>query len=195
MTSLPQDILAGRIDLLEIRRMPPDEFGPLKAEILKLVQQEKPEVSENYGGVQQWTLFSPVPDMSVPMKKAMATVGKIQFHHADKYPLTAKLLAENPELMTCRIIGVQPGGGVPAHKDANVAGGIVISRFHLPIQTADGIDMELGGKLVKMEEGVVYLFNFGLEHRSLNRSQTTRLHMIWDLPLIPEVCERLTKHS
>jgi hypothetical protein len=187
--SLPGDVRNGKIALLPLGR--PSEFNALKADILKLVSQEKPEISENYGGVMQWTLFSPNPDMAVPMKKALQTPGKIMFHHADKYPVVAAFLSKHPELMTCRIIGVGPGGGVPKHKDANMAGGIVTCRFHLPIQTAEGIDMELDGKLVEMKEGMAYLFNFGLEHRSFNRSQTTRLHLIWDLPLIPEVCRRL----
>lgn len=189
--NLPEAVLSGTVKLMVARALPIDEFAQLKAEVLGLIACEAPEHSENYGGVDQYTLFSTVDRMDVPTKVALLTPGQMKFHHADKYPRLATFIGRYPELMTCRIIGLKPGGGVPKHKDGNQVGSYVIGRFHLPILTNDAVEMSIGDELFPLKEGVSYLLNFGLEHWSLNKGATFRYHLIWDLPLLPHVCEQI----
>lgn len=107
------------------------------------------------------------------------------FFDAATYPLLDQLIAEWPHLVNFRINVLEPGAGLPAHEEHiafRTRSGKVGARlrFHLPVSTNDGCELNLDGEVFHLQTGVVHLVNHGCVHAARNKGTSARAHLVWD---------------
>lgn len=74
---------------------------------------------------------------------------------------------------------IAPGGRIFPHADTPTHTEYY-SRFHLVLQSAEGVRFRAGDETAYWETGSVFWFNNKLEHEVVNESQTDRIHLIVD---------------
>ena len=74
---------------------------------------------------------------------------------------------------------IAPGGRIFPHEDTPEHCRYY-SRFHVVLQSADGVKFRAGDEWGNWETGAVFWFNNALEHEVINDSPTDRIHMVID---------------
>jgi len=74
---------------------------------------------------------------------------------------------------------IAPGGSIFPHEDSpeHVS---YYSRFHVVLQSAEGVKFRAGDETPYWETGSVFWFNNALEHEVVNDSPIDRIHMVID---------------
>lgn len=112
-------------------------------------------------------------------------------HESIDYPAYAQLTEARPLVMSifAGVLGerlgrvminrIAPGGRIFPHADtpAHVE---YYSRFHLVLQSAEGVRFRAGNEVTTWETGSVFWFNNALEHEVVNESDTDRIHLVLD---------------
>lgn len=112
-------------------------------------------------------------------------------HESIDYPAYAVLPEARPLVMNVfaavagerlgrvMINKIAPGGVIFPHADTpeHVA---YYSRFHVVLQSAEGVKFRCGDEWAYWETGAVFWFNNALEHEVINESRQDRIHMIVD---------------
>jgi Aspartyl/Asparaginyl beta-hydroxylase len=74
---------------------------------------------------------------------------------------------------------IAPGGRIFPHADTPEHANYY-SRFHLVLQSAEGVRFRAGDEVTRWETGAVFWFNNKLEHEVVNESDTDRIHLVMD---------------
>jgi hypothetical protein len=74
---------------------------------------------------------------------------------------------------------IAPGGRIYPHPDTE-AHVEYYKRFHLVLQSAEGVRFRCGDEWTYWEPGAVFWFNNALEHEVINESSVDRIHMVID---------------
>lgn len=74
---------------------------------------------------------------------------------------------------------IKPGGSIFPHADTPEHANYY-SRFHLVLQSGEGVKFRCGDEWTNWEAGAVFWFNNKLEHEVINDSPIDRIHMIVD---------------
>jgi hypothetical protein len=74
---------------------------------------------------------------------------------------------------------IAPGGVIYPHADTPEHANYY-SRYHVVLQSAEGVKFRAGGEWATWETGSVFWFNNKLEHEVINESATDRIHMVID---------------
>lgn len=77
---------------------------------------------------------------------------------------------------------LSPGSTIPLHSDG-LASNAYYHRFHLVLQTNDGVTTLIDNELYKMGVGEVWWFDHTKEHTITNNGDTDRIHLIVDIRL------------
>ena len=89
-----------------------------------------------------------------------------------------------PGVKIATLLGIQPGGTIPLHKDNpgvenNVDG--PLTRYHLILSTNDWCWNFHAGTWQQLEVGYMYTMDPTREHASINWGPNTRWHLILDI--------------
>lgn len=112
-------------------------------------------------------------------------------HESIDYPPYAHLTEARPLVMNIfaavagerlgrvMINRIAPGGRIFPHADtpAHVD---YYSRFHLVLQSSEGVRFRAGDEVAYWETGAVFWFNNRLEHEVVNESPIDRIHLVLD---------------
>lgn len=74
---------------------------------------------------------------------------------------------------------IAPGGHIFPHADT-AEHADYYRRFHVVLQSEEGVEFRCGNEKTYWETGAVFWFNNKLEHEIWNHSKTDRIHMILD---------------
>lgn len=74
---------------------------------------------------------------------------------------------------------IAPGGRIFPHADTP-AHAEYYSRFHVVLQSAEGVKFRAGDEMTYWETGSAFWFNNKLEHEIVNESSVDRIHLIMD---------------
>lgn len=102
----------------------------------------------------------------------------------DARPLVMQLMTRvaGERLGRVMINKINPGGRIFPHADTPVHAEYW-DRFHIVIQSAEGVDFRCGDERVYMAEGECYWFQNLIEHEVVNASDIDRIHMVVDVRL------------
>jgi hypothetical protein len=194
---------AGALKCSELFTVNTDFFSTLHDELRTLAARNAPSEVQEKDHVTNWTkpigraiqfsLLNESGDFSDTSRDHQLTTQGKRFHHAAEYPTIAAFIAMFPHAVNMRLNGMAPGGGLSPHEE-NVAWQKGIrwyfrARFHLPIVTNPDAFVFLDGDLLHLEQGKVYYFNNGCVHSAVNRGETDRFHLVWDMLLTEETID------
>ena len=74
---------------------------------------------------------------------------------------------------------IAPGGAIYPHPDAPEHCAYY-SRFHVVLQSAEGVRFRAGSEWANWPTGAVFWFNNALEHEVINDSPVDRIHLVMD---------------
>ena len=96
-------------------------------------------------------------------------------------PLVMSLFAavHGERLGRVMINKIKPGGVIYPHADTPLHADYY-SRFHVVMQSGEGVKFRCGNEWASWETGAVFWFNNKLEHEVINESTVDRIHMIID---------------
>ncbi len=110
--------------------------------------------------------------------------GKWFFDEAN-YPAIGQLISCWPHLINFRINVLPSQAVLTAHEEhipfRTINGSIGARlRFHLPIDTNQGAELNLDSYVYHWSPGTIYLFNQGCAHTAKNNGDSPRIHLVWD---------------
>ena len=143
----------------------------------------------NYTGEFQGTYADTAPcDWRSPKGK--------RFHHADSYPVIARLLSSRPHLVNARLNVIWPGSGLNVHEE-----NVILRmpdghprlkiRFHLPLKTNPKAWLGVVSWWYQLGRGIVYYVHNGQPHLAMNDGSEPRIHIVWDEILSSETADLL----
>ncbi|MGJ8671620.1 aspartyl/asparaginyl beta-hydroxylase domain-containing protein [Rubritalea sp.] len=101
-----------------------------------------------------------------------------------------KVLGEFPfELHAVRLMSLSPGSLIKEHRDHDLSLDEGAVRLHIPIRTSEEVEFLLNRERVVMREGECWYLRLSDPHSVYNPSTVTRVHMVIDAPVTPEVRE------
>jgi hypothetical protein len=74
---------------------------------------------------------------------------------------------------------IAPGGRIYPHPDTEEHAGYY-SRFHVVLQSAEGVKFRAGDEVTYWETGSVFWFDNKVEHEVINDSPIDRIHLVMD---------------
>ncbi|MCA9670267.1 MAG: aspartyl/asparaginyl beta-hydroxylase domain-containing protein [Myxococcales bacterium] len=96
--------------------------------------------------------------------------------------LTEALGALPAPLLCARLLYLEPGGTVGAHRDP-IGPPVGVVRLHIPIVTHDEVRFFLGGERLRWSPGELWYGDFAFAHWLENPSPITRVHLVLDSTL------------
>jgi hypothetical protein len=129
-------------------------------------------------------------ERKVALYKANQLSGHDQ-HESRDYPAYAKLpeardlvmnifaAVRGERLGRVMVNRIAPGGAIYPHPDTPEHCAYY-SRFHLVLQSAEGVKFRAGDEWASWETGAVFWFNNALEHEVINESPVDRIHLVMD---------------
>lgn len=90
-------------------------------------------------------------------------------------PLIDMLGSEVGRVLINRLMS---GAKVLPHSDGQ---DLYYSRYHVVLQTNDGVEFRCGQEYASMKQGEVWWFDNSAEHEVINRGETPRIHLIADI--------------
>ena len=192
----------GGIRCLRLLHLDPDFFADLQADVSRLCAAQHPSNVNDPNHITNWTQ----PSGQVLQYSLLNATGRYddfstdhnlscfgkRFRDADLYPVLGRLIDVLPHTVNVRINVLGPSAELSPHEEHSVVrtqlGTVSIRpRFHLPIFTNSGAEIILDDHVYHLEEGSIYFFNHGCFHSAHNRSEQTRVHLVWDQLLTLEV--------
>lgn len=79
-----------------------------------------------------------------------------------------------------RLMKLDPGAVIKEHTDEEMSYEEGEVRFHIPVQTNEGLAFYVEDERVIMEEGSCWYLNLSLKHRVTNAGTTPRIHLVID---------------
>lgn len=185
----------GGIRCLQLMQIEPQQFAQLQAEVAELQrirpsshvsrQQHVTHWTGASGDVRQYSLLNRSGDtQDFSSDHDLSCRGK-WFFDGQYFPVLDRFIAAFPHLINFRINQLHSGAGLPAHEEhvpfrtLQKAVGARL-RFHLPISTNDGAELNLDGQVYRLQPGFVYLINQGCVHAACNHGPAARSHLVWD---------------
>jgi hypothetical protein len=118
------------------------------------------------------------------------------FFDAVQWPTLGRLIVAWPHLVNMRVNVLGPGARLAAHQehvpfrtiDGHVGARL---RFHLPLETNDGAELNLDGDVHRLQPAVIHLVNHGCVHAAANHGPRERVHLVWDALLTEAVAALL----
>jgi len=123
-----------------------------------------------------------------------STAGK-RFHADSSYPTLARFVSAFPDTVNFRIAVLGPRSSLPPHEEHTLirtrTGGVGARlRFHLPIVTNAGAELNLDGDVYHLAAGICAFVNHGCVHAASNaHDREARIHLVWDMLLTRESFE------
>lgn len=110
-------------------------------------------------------------------------------------PLSQKVLGElgvqDPELLVFYYL--EPGASIHPHRDLTGAGLNNRIRFHVPIITNEHVKFMVGGRRVVMKPGDLWCLDTSYLHAVENAGPESRVHMVIECDITPELRARLPR--
>ena len=118
------------------------------------------------------------------------------FFDAARWPTLGRLIADWPHLVNMRVNVLGQGARLAAHQEyvpfRTIEGNVGARlRFHLPLETNDGAELNLDGDVHRLQPAVIYLVNHGCIHTAANHGPRERVHLVWDALLTDAVAALL----
>ncbi|MCO4770405.1 MAG: aspartyl/asparaginyl beta-hydroxylase domain-containing protein [Deltaproteobacteria bacterium] len=110
---------------------------------------------------------------------------------ADCPTLQAVFDAFPGKLLDASIASLAPGGSVGEHRDISGGTPMGVGRFHVPIVSDPGVEFYVSGKKLYLAPGETWNLDTSYPHWLQNLSDITRVHLIVDVELTPQVKEML----
>ena len=178
-----------------------DFFTAIQDEVAQLCTSQQPSNVNNADHVTHWTR----PSGQVMQYSLLNASGRFddfstdhnlsvfgkRFFAADRYPALGRLVNAFPHAVNFRINVMGPMARLSPHEEHSVvrlqSGAIGLRpRFHLPIFTHPGAELNLDEEVYFLEPGSVYFINHGCFHMARNKHAEPRTHLVWDLLLTQE---------
>lgn len=139
-----------------------------------------------FGDAVQFSLFNTSGDFKDTSTDHILSVEGKSFHYPEEYPTINQFILAFPGLRNMRLNGMGEKSGLSPHEEHIVykdtyGNRIIRARFHLPITTNENVEMLIGDKLYRYEEGIVYFFNNGAVHSANNKGAEYRFHLVFDI--------------
>ena len=83
-------------------------------------------------------------------------------------------------LKAARLLSLEPGAVINAHRDYWLAWEDGEVRIHVPILTSPDVEFVLDGRRVELRAGETWYLNLNLTHSVANKSPVTRIHLVID---------------
>jgi len=83
-------------------------------------------------------------------------------------------------LRVARLMRLTPGSIIKEHCDPDLSFEDGMVRFHIPVNTNDGVQFYLNNTRVVLEAGSLWYLRLSDPHRVLNRGSTDRVHLVID---------------
>jgi hypothetical protein len=83
-------------------------------------------------------------------------------------------------LMAVRLLKLNAGALIKAHRDADLCYEKGEIRLHIPIITHPDVEFYLENESMQMKEGECWYLNFNLMHQIHNKSAVNRIHLVID---------------
>ncbi len=80
-----------------------------------------------------------------------------------------------------RLLSLEPGGKITAHRNPSLTLGAPMLRLHVPIVTNPDVHVVFEGEPIFMGEGELWYGDFARPHWVENRGSTTRVHLVLDV--------------
>lgn len=173
----------------------------MRGEVLRFVEVHRPSDVQGTQHVTNWTKpFGSVFQFSLLNRSGnvddtssdhdLSTEGK-RFHFGDEHPALGAFIATFRHAINMRLNAMGTKGGLSPHEEhplryRTVRDCWLTARFHLPVVTNPDVEVLLDGELFRLEEGSVFFFNNGCIHSAVNRGETVRYHLVWDMLLTRE---------
>lgn len=184
----------GGIRCLGLFRMEPVVFDAVRADVSRLRRERKAsrvgpghitDWVEPEGEVLQYSLLNASGRTDDFMgDHDLSSRGK-WFFDAAAYPALGRWIDAWPDLINCRVNVLGPGAALGAHEEhlpfRTIGGGVGARlRFHLPIETGGGAELNLDGRVYHLPSGQVTLVNQGCIHAARNGDEHDRVHLVAD---------------
>ena len=88
-----------------------------------------------------------------------------------------------------RLLFLGPGTKVGEHTDSTHHWQSGLLRLHIPIITHEDVIFMIGGERARWKEGNLYYGDFSQPHSLDNRSPLTRVHLVFDVAISPELLD------
>ena len=96
-------------------------------------------------------------------------------------PQTCLLLEElKCEILSVRLLNLQAGSIIKAHRDIELAFEQGEARIHIPIFTNPDVEFYVDEDRVVMNEGDCWYINANIKHRVTNKGKADRIHLVID---------------
>lgn len=162
-------------------------FAALQTECLALTAEATRVALDDKAHVQNWiNHYGVTVQTRVDKMVAKQTLDTALFPHLHRFTRAF------PNAIEMRINGLAPHSGIPHHEESlflfheQERKLYIQARFHLPLQTNAGAEIQLAGEIFHFAAGEIYFFNQGAVHAARNLGQTIRYHLVWDLVLTAE---------
>lgn len=186
---------------LRLLRLEADFFAALQEDVRRLCAEQQPSDVTAPGHVTHWTR----PSGQVVQYSLLNASGRFddfssdhnlsvfgkRFYAAERYPALAAFVAAFPQAVNFRVNILGPMARLAPHEEHNVvrlqSGAVGLRpRFHLPVFTHPGAEINLDEDVFFLEAGSVYFINHGCFHAARNKNPAARTHLVWDLLLTRE---------
>jgi Aspartyl/Asparaginyl beta-hydroxylase len=108
----------------------------------------------------------------------------------DQSPYLREVLEEIPATVRgVRLMALGPGARVHEHRDFKYGFACGALRLHVPIETCPGCVVVIDGRTHHWEAGRLWFGDFGRPHHVANDGDRTRVHMVIDCLVTPELLE------
>jgi len=101
--------------------------------------------------------------------------------------LQAVFAAFPGKLLDATLASLAPGGSVGEHRDISGGTPMGVGRFHVPIVTDPRVEFFVSGNKLFLAAGETWNLDTSYPHWLQNLSDITRVHLIVDVKLTPEV--------
>ncbi|MEP3891799.1 MAG: aspartyl/asparaginyl beta-hydroxylase domain-containing protein [Hellea sp.] len=91
------------------------------------------------------------------------------------------------KLYAVRLMALTPGSIIKPHHDHDLSIEDGFARFHIPITTNADVSFTLNDQAVNMQVGECWYLRLSDTHSVKNQGDETRVHMVIDAPVTPEM--------
>lgn len=95
------------------------------------------------------------------------------------------------ELYGVRLMALTSGSIIKPHRDLDLSIEEGFARFHIPVTTNSGVSFTLNEQVIDMGVGECWYLRLSDTHSVKNEGDETRVHMVIDAPVTPEMLEYL----
>lgn len=94
-------------------------------------------------------------------------------------------------IKSVRLMRLHAGASIRPHRDHGLHLGCGEARLHVPVWTNPDVHFIVAGREAPMREGELWYFNADEEHEVINRSRTSRTHLVMDCVVTPWLMDRI----